>query len=509
MSVISGTGTLFNPETVFKAVFKFSELVTNGETHVSKGLSDFVAYAGSSGMTNNAIVSNFDFNFIDSNCDVNLLGISQSSTACISVYDIGNSLNPGNTSSPYYGCLLDGVHVEIYIADETDDNYDIGDDRHFVWEPYGNWYTTNFEAALGDSGMEPVRVSLQDRMNIIGGMEVVFEDGEQEALAGLTGVAILRAVLNNVKWWNSSTMQYEHLVENVDYVILIEDTDDIFGITKGSLVRDIINNVCQTLLARAYVRYDGKLYIEPFNYVHIENEWQVAGQNSLVSSLTGNNIYSDICIKYYGKGQLESAVIASQELDDMSSDDLVVDKFVSFSRNVASIDSVDIAYNVDPENENPEELMIDSIYYRGWSKGANVRINLKESESAYTIKGARLVMKGMVPSGEAKESSHYNIDEDTKTATSMTLYYNTNQILSDEVANLLAQKIAGYIKTEIYRKSISGAIYTLKMCVGDKFTLTDVGSTFNGIYRITAISISIGEAYSVNLTLTPVEEEED
>lgn len=505
MSVISGENTWFNPETVFKVVIKFSELVTNGSTPVSKGLSDFVAYAGSSGMSNYAVVSDFNFDFIDSNCDVNMLGVSQSSTACISIYDIYNRLNPGNSSSPYYGCLLDGVHVEIYISDEVDENYDIGDDRHFVWTKYCDWYTTNFEAELGDGGMMPVRISLQDRLNIIGGMEVTFEDGEQEALAGLTGVAILRAVLNNVKWWNTSLMQYVNLVENTDYVILIEDTDDIFGITKGSLVREVINNVCQTLLARAYIRHDGKIYIESFDHAHTSNTWQITGQNSLVSSLTGNNIYSDVCVKYYKKNQLKSSVIASQEIDDMSSEDTTVDMFVSFSRNVASIDTADVMYNVDPENENPESLMIDSIYYKGWNRGANVRINLKESETPYTIKEASLVMTGMVADGEPKESNHYNINTDTKTVTSMTLYYNANQILDDADANVLAQRIASYMKTEIYRKTISGTWYTMKMCVGDELIITGAGSTFNGTYRITAMSISIGDTYSANLTLTPIE----
>lgn len=508
MSVISGEQTLFNPLTVFKAIFRFSELVTNGETPVSKGLSDFVAYAGSTGLTGDAVVKDFNFNFADSNCDVNILGISQSSTACLAVYDISNSLNPGNVDSEYYGCLLDGVHVEIYIADTFDDNYDMDDDRHYGWEQYGDWYTTNFEANLSDGGMEPVMVSLEDKVNIIGGSEVTFEDGEEEAIAGLTGVAILRATLNNVKWWDSANMQYRYLQEGVDYVINITDTDDIFGITKGSLVRDVINNVCQTLLARAYVRLDGKLYIEPFDYVHTTNEWLVAGQNSLVSSLTGNNIYSDVCVKYYDRGQLESGQLADVELETLNSTDSVVDKFISFGRNAASIDSVEVKYDITADNQNPEDLMIDEIYYRGWSKGCNVRIALKSSESAYTIEGARLIVKGMVPSGNSLESQHYNINTDTKTATSMTLYYNSNQILSADKADTLAQKIAGYIKTEIYRKSISGAIYSLKMCIGDKFTLTDVGPTFSGTYRIINVAINLGESYGVNLTLTPIEEED-
>lgn len=507
MAVVSGNDTIFNPNTCFKAVFKFSELTTNGETPVSKGLSDFVAYAGSVALEGAHIVDQ-QFNFIDSNCDVNLLGISQSSTAALQVYDYAGTLNPSNTDSPYYGCLLDGIHVEIYKADTFDEQYEPDEDEYYEWETYGDWYTTNFSCAIGEGGVEPVNVSLQDKLNIVGGMEVVFEDGEDEAMSGLTGVAILRAVLNNVKWWDGSNMQYRHWVEGTDYIINIQDTSDIFGITKGELVRDIINNVCQTLLARAYVRYDSKLYIEPFDYYHTDNEWLIKGQSSLVSSLTGNNLYSDVCVKYWDRAQLKNDVIASVNLEDIDSTAGVISKSVTFGRNAASIDSVDIYYDINADNENPEDLMIDSIYYRGWSKGCNVKIALVESENEYTIKGARLVVRGMIPDGEAMESNHYNIDADTKTATSMSLYYNSNQILTSDAANTLAEKIAAYIKTEIYRKSISGTFYTLNMCVGDKLELEDVGPTFDGVYRITAVSVNIGENYSLNLTLTHVEEED-
>ena len=246
MANVTGKDTLIATNTIVKASIKFSELIDIEGT--SLGLDDIVVYYGDVNESGMFIVE-ADFNFIDSNCDVNMLGVSESSTACLLLYDRTGVLSPDNEDSPYYSTLINGVHVKIEINDHEENNTP-------VWEPYGEWYITSVTSELADGEYQPLRICLQDRLNILGDMEITNDEGELAAISGVTAAEILDGVLSNIKWLGVN------LESGVDYVIdsAITAMDDaIFGVTSGSKVRDIINNVCRTCLARAYIRLDGKL----------------------------------------------------------------------------------------------------------------------------------------------------------------------------------------------------------------------------------------------------------
>ena len=84
------------------------------------------------------------------------------------------------------------------------------------------------------------------------------------------------------------------------------------------------------------------------------------------------------------------------------------------------------------------------------------------------------------------------------------LYYVSDQILTKSDANKLARRIATYFKNEMRKKTMNDTIYSMKMCIGDKLVLQGVNSNFNGDYRITGVSISLGETYRLSLELVPI-----
>ena len=492
MANVTGKDTLIATNTIVKASIKFSELIDIEGT--SLGLDDIVVYYGDVNESGMFIVE-ADFNFIDSNCDVNMLGVSESSTACLLLYDRTGVLSPDNEDSPYYSTLINGVHVKIEINDHEENNTP-------VWEPYGEWYITSVTSELADGEYQPLRICLQDRLNILGDMEITNDEGELAAISGVTAAEILDGVLSNIKWLGVN------LESGVDYVIdsAITAMDDaIFGVTSGSKVRDIINNVCRTCLARAYIRLDGKLYIEKYNKKHTSNTWIVDGMTAIHSINNSNALYSSVCVKYYNRKRTASELIASYDLPDIpdQESELVLDGtniiFVPFNKSVASIDRIETYVPMGEDENQDENATLTVTKWTGWSNGCYIETeNSTEDEE---LLDCRIDVYGHVPVGQPKLSNVYPINDAVVTATNSVLYYVSDQILTKSDANKLARRIATYFKNEMRKKTMNDTIYSMKMCIGDKLVLQGVNSNFNGDYRITGVSISLGETYSLSLEL--------
>lgn len=509
MANITGRNTIFNPDMRYRVIFKFSELVNiSGQ---SLGLSDFMTYYNNGvntvtvgSLTCKTCVQEMQFDMIDSNCDVNLLGISESNTAFIRIFDSIGILSPDNEYSPYFGALVNGIHVQIMQADAVHS----GNDTIWTYSDYCDWYITSIKSELSDGGYQSIQISLQDRLNIIGDMEVTNDNGELASMSGLTGAEVLRQLFNNIKWLGVN------LSENTDYIIdsgIIAETSRIFGVSAGSKVRDVINNVCRTLLARCYIRLDGIIYIEKYNKVHTDNVWNIAGMQGLSSVNNSNAMYSDICVKYHTRKQTESKLIKTVEVPSLPSEDYPdwdnITLFVEFDENVASIDKVVINNPIDSQESEGGEAYFNGVEaiitsWTGWGSGCYITVDVRVDDDVTEVSGLTIDIYGHVITGSGSLSKKKKIYEGVVTVTNSTLYYETDQIMSKSDANSLATKVATYFKHELRRKTINDTVYSLHMQVGDKLVISGVNDNFDGDYRITGLHISLGESYSMTIDLT-------
>lgn len=512
MATISGRECLLNPNMRYRVIIKFSEL--KDSSGQSLGLSDFLTeYNGAiSNITYNdnvisqTFVDKLKFDFIDSNCDVNLLGVSESSTALVEIVDIGGLLSPDNEDSPYFGALVNGVHVEIYQGDIYTNT--------ILYTKYGDWYITGVQSMLEEGGYQPIQISLQDKLNLIGNMDITNDNGELAALSGLTGAEILDQLLSNVVWNGNK------LVKNTDYIIdsgIISVTDKVFGVTAGSKVRDVINNVCRTLLARCYIRLDGVIYIEKFNKVHTDNVWDIQGMSGIMSINNSNAMYSDICVKYHTRKQTASELIKTVEVPSLPDEDYPdwptneeITLFVGFDKPVASIDRMEVHVPVgesdgDDEDWNDYDAYAEIKSWTGWSTGCYITILLRGgAEPNDYINNVTIDIYGHTIKGDGSVTKNYKIYEGVVTPAIQTLVYDTDQIMTKSAAKSLANQIAQYFKYELRKKTIQSTVYSLHMQVGDKLVISNTNANFDGNYRITAISISIDETYDMSMELTHI-----
>ena len=106
-------------------------------------------------------IQNIAFSLTEGNCNVNPLGISISNSISMSIYDTEDRLSTTNKSSIYYGKIVNGVRIELFIS------YD-----KVNWEPYGEWYTTSWSGEFSDGSHGLISLTAEDKLNTIGAMEM-------------------------------------------------------------------------------------------------------------------------------------------------------------------------------------------------------------------------------------------------------------------------------------------------------------------------------------------------
>lgn len=475
---------LVNNFTAYKAVFKFSELVDhNGD---SLGLEDYTVYLRCDETSLIKKIQSLDFNMSDGNNSVNMLGIAISNTARLSIFDLYGTLDPDNSNSDYNGVLLEGIKVLLYIADSIDSTKTEGTDEYWIWKDYGIWYTTAFEAELSDGGFNPVSVTLQDEINVLGNKEIDFDTDIDEFVNGTIGSSSIVELMETV-------FKAIGLTED-DYVI-----DDSFssasvnyGVINGTLFRDFLNNVCQLLMARAIVKHDGKLYIEPALEASGTETWVIDGQNTLKSTLAPNAIYESVIVKYYNVSdcQVESLIKTKK---DIGNGGTIFS--LEFYKTAMNIESVNIYFN---NTERTLGNLVD-IAWRGWQNGINIY-----TASGSALPDATVEIFGLTAKKEPRNSAKAIINSDVVTSSSKVFYFDSKQILTDAQANALAVSIASYMKSMMYKKQMSGTVYTPMMQIGDKVTVQNCGDTYDGDYRLVGLDISISDGYVSNLTLLKI-----
>lgn len=462
---------IYNIKTAYKAVFKFSA--------VGKYNDYTVLYSPSA--NENKFITNIQVNKSDGNTHVNLLGVAIGDTACLEILDVNGALDPDNNNSEYVDCLVDGIPVDLFIDDGNG------------WEDFGKWYTTDFEAEFADGGYIPVRVSLQDKLNIYGNTEIDFKSNNANGLkfAGVDAKTLITNVCIAIGMDRSELVVDDEFASISNY--------GIFGVTSGTLFRNFLNTMCQSLMARANVDKSGVLHVNKWNSTNNgnDNTWNIDGYTSPVSALSSklnsSAIYESVIARYYNVFDCDLVQLASKVVDvtgDSSKDIFCLE----FSNNAMSIENVIITNN----NETIDDKITD-VKWSGWNSGIIVYINATSKIDNVSIK-----VYGLSATKEAEETEPATIEGSISTKSSKVFYFDTNKIMDANKAAALASNIASYMKSMKYIKTLSDSVYNPKIDVGDKVIITNCTASYNGTYKVTAVNISIEEQYNCNLRLLKV-----
>lgn len=411
------------------------------------------------------------FNLSEGNNKVNPLGISTSNTVTLQIYDAQDNLSPANINSPYYGKIVNGVEIDLFIS------YD-----GVTWEPYGIWYATHWSGGFSDGWHGMVTVTAEDKLNTIGNYDLP----ELPAYANVQAGDLIANVFNGI---GIGPNEY-----TIDPVI---NKELLYGVAVGGKVRDFINNICQLLFARVIIDRQGIIrFVPALRFYSNCNEIVLnADDTGSFQNKNNNNInYNKISVKYLLAGD----IIREPNLFRDTNHTLAVGKNtindIKFKHKVLSIEQVECLY--DSANST---AIIESLHYQGYQDGISITINV----SGEPINNCELRGSGIIVSTTSKNVT-VNIDNSSVIG-GTTFEFDTKQMMTESEAIVIANALKDYLSKISRNVIMQGSVLTPKLYVGDKVTIQDTGTLYDGVYKIVAMNIVIGENYSLDFTLIRVE----
>jgi hypothetical protein len=413
------------------------------------------------------------FNFNEGNCNAdNILGIMTSNSLSLQLFDAEDKLTPANTESIYYGKCVRGVKIKTYISYNGED-----------WLPYGTWYTSSWSSIFKMGGPGYVNISCDDVLSIIGNKEIPEVKVYSDIQAG--------TVLANLFTSLGLSVSEYYIDPRLNFQMP-------YGVAQGDKVRDTLNNICQLLLARVIVNRYGVICVVPAllpyngsNNITLEAE-DIA--DSIENKMNKAVMYNKVQVKYLIAQGLERAKLYSGTKDlDGGVNNL---DLIKFKHKVLTIENINIS------NEAYEgQGYVLSINYTGYMDGVSLNVTTSDE-----IKDAKIYIEGMI----------YDTDDNTvevaipnSSSNGQTFNFDSQQMLSSEVASLLATNITNYINSIKVSISLSNSGLTPALFTGDTITIENTNTLYDGVFKITGMNVNIKEgSYSSNFELIRVAQEE-
>lgn len=426
---------------------------------------DYVVYSNTEQEDTDNWLYNASFSLSEGNNKVNPLGISTSNRVTLQIYDANDNLSPANTNSPYYGKVVNGVEIDLYISyDGTN------------WSPYGKWYTTSWDGAFSEGWHGMINVSAEDKLNTIGNYDLP----ELPAYANVQAGDLIANVFNGI-----GIAQGEY---TIDPAI---NQELVYGVTVGGKVRDFLNNICQLLFARVIIDREGIVrFVPALNFYNNCNEITLGAEDTgAFQNKNNNNVnYNKLSVKYLLAGDVSRAQIFKD-----SNHTLVVGQNVitdiTFKNKVLSIEQVECLF--DSANST---AAIESMHYEGYQDGIAITINL----SGEAVNDCELRGEGIIVSTTAK---NVTVTVDNASVIGGTTFeFDTKQMMNETQATTIANALKEYISKISRNVIMQGTALTPKLYVGDKVTIADTGTMYDGVYKVVSMEIVIGENYSLSCT---------
>lgn len=415
--------------------------------------------------TDNFIYS-ASFSLNEGNSNVNPLGVNTSNTLNMQIYDNNDSLSPANTDSIYAGKIVNGVEVDLFIS------YDGID-----WSPYGIWYTTNWSGSFDNGRYNVVSVSLEDKLNTIGNYEIPSLPAYGNVVVG----SLIKSVFNSLGINDDGY----YLEPSLNLTLL-------YGVTIGTKVREFLNNICQLLFARVTIDRTGKILIIPaLNVYSTGNELVLNSYDlgSLQNKNTSNINYNEICVKY-----LSPEVTSRETLFKDNNHKLVVGtniiNDIKFESKVLSVENVECLYT-----SANNTAIIDGLHYQAYQDGIAITIVLNGED----IDDCQLIGEGIVVNNIQKNVV-VNVDN-ASIIGGTTFNFDTKQMMVLSQATQIANNLKAYLSAISKNVIMSGSVLTPMLYTGDKITIQNTSSMYDGVYKVIALNIKFGESYSLDFTL--------
>lgn len=421
------------------------------------------------GNTQNYIRS-INFNLGEGNSNVNPLGISSSNSISLEIYDANDDLSPANKNSKYFGKIVNGIEIDLFIS------YD-----GVEFEPYGIYYTTYWSGKYSDGWHGCVSISADDKLNTIGNYELP----ELPVYSNVEAGDLIANVMNGI---GLGPDEY-----SIDPAI---DTSKPYGITQGLKVRDFLNNICQLLFARVIIDREGIVrFVPALNVYSTGNEIEIDGNytGTFVNKNNNNINYNKLRVKYLEAGEVSRDIIFNDNSHTLEDGENIITD-ISFKHRALSIEQVNILYN---NTENKAD--ISSFNYRGYQNGIQLNINVTNGP----ISECRIVGTGIIVSTTEKTVSE-EIDNTTIVG-GRTFEFDTKQMMNYVDAKEIASRLKNYISVISRTIGMNSCPLTPRLYIGDKLTIKDTETMYDGVYKIIGLSISMGEDYNMNITMIRID----
>lgn len=417
----------------------------NGQTYIAETLN-----------RNDKEVYQLEINENEGNTNATPIGIMSPNTASIQLLDNNNQLVSVNKQSPYYGYMRDGVRVDIYREKSLDD-----------WESFGVYYTDGWNSAI-EYG-EGFRTSLYcyDRLNWLGNKEI-------PKIPAFTSIKI--GVLLEQLLLGCGLTADEFEISNQ------LDLDIAYSVTKGSLMRDTLNEIAQALLARITCNRFGKIIIKPAfsDGKNIGTLKDVNIQNFNIKHNT-NTMYKHVKLNYNKIDLDVSQVLAQLKGVQLAVGENVIPN-IDIGSNCQGIDAVNVNHN----SNEMSPIRVTSIHYTGFQNGLTVGI------MANTSTKADIVIEGRRSSNTT--AVEYSIGADEDTSKSNVLQISNIYIQDETKAKKYVADVKEYLDKIAQQYTIITPAAGLDVECGKYFNLPSE-SMYGGTFYIKGVRFTIGTNY--------------
>lgn len=414
-------------------------------------------------------IKEVNFNLSEGNSNVNPLGVAVSNSISMSLYDGNDYLSPANKKSPYYGKVVNGVEMDLFIS------YD-----GTTWEPYGTYYATSWSGGFEEGWHGLVSVSADDKLNTLGNMDLP----ELPAYANVEAGDLIANVMNGIG------------VQPSEYTIDPSiNKSMMFGIVAGNKVRDFLNNICQLLLARVVIdRQNIIRFVPALSVYNNSNEITIGSEytGTLVNKNNNNIDYNKVSVKYLEGGSISRGNLFRDSSHTLSvGSNTITD--ITFNHRALSIEQVKILYD-----KNKYNGRIEGMNYRGYQNGIQLNINVTGED----ILECDLIGEGLLISTTDR---YITLDINNSTIVGGRTYeFDTKQMMTSSVAKNIANELRDYISIISRNIIMNGTALTPKLYIGDKVVISGTDTLYDGTYKVVGMNIVFGENYSMDLTMIRV-----
>lgn len=417
----------------------------------------------------NNFIKEVNFSLSEGNSKVNPLGIAVSNNINIKLYDENDYLSPANINSPYYGKIVNGVEMNLFIS------YDGAS-----WEPYGTYYATAWSGGFEEGWHGIVNVSADDKLNTIGNMDLP----ELPAYANVEAGDLIANVMEGI---GINTSEY-----TIDPSI---NKNMMFGIVAGSKVRDFLNNICQLLLARVIIDRQNIIRFVPALRVYDQgNELDIDSNytGTLVNKNNSNIDYNKVAVKYLEGGSITRGSLFRDDSHTLSvGNNTITD--ITFNHRALSIEQIKVLFD-----KNKYDSNIASMSYRGYQNGIQLDIEVTGED----ILECNLIGEGLLISTTDR---YIVLDIDNSTIIGGRTYeFDTKQMMNGSTAQSIATELRNYISIISRNIVMSGTALTPKLYIGDKVVISNTDTLYDGTYKVIGINLMFGENYSMDVTMIRV-----